>query len=157
MPTEAITAMRLHNLRPPPDDVLELWDSVSRGLGLRMFPSGRAIWCYRYRPQDGSGRKRIRLGDYPTVGLSEARKRADRLRGQISDGADPAAERKAKRNAPTLQQVIKRYLDEEVASKRKPSTLALYEHYLVNLVGSAPSRLEKGRSNHPVRRCRAAP
>jgi integrase len=30
--------------------------------------------------------------------------------------------------------VIKRYLDEEVASKRKPSTMALYEHYLVNLI-----------------------
>jgi integrase len=33
-----------------------------------------------------------------------------------------------------LEQVIKRYLDEEVASKRKPSTLTLYEHYLVNLI-----------------------
>jgi hypothetical protein len=83
MSTEAITAMRLHNLRPPSDGVLELWDSVSRGLGLRMFPSGRATWCYRYRPQDGSGRKRIRLGDYPTVGLSEARKRADRPRPDL--------------------------------------------------------------------------
>jgi hypothetical protein len=102
MPTVHLTAAMLRNQKPPSSGVLELWDTASRGLCFRIFESGKATWCYRYRPKDGSGRKRIGLGDYPTVGLSEARKRADRHRGNVSDGEDPAAELKAKRNAPTL-------------------------------------------------------
>ena len=76
----------------------------------------------------------MRIGEYPAVGLSEARKRADRHRGKIFDGADPAADIKAKRNAPTLQHVIDRYLNEEVALKRKPTTLALNDHYFNALI-----------------------
>jgi integrase len=134
MPAETLTAAKLLNLKPPSSGMIELQDAVSRGLSLRVFSSGKSVWTYRYRPQDGTGRKRVRIGEYPAVGLSEARKRADRHRGKIFEGADPAADLKAKRNAPTLQQVIDRYLNEEVSAKRKPSTLALNEHYLNNLI-----------------------
>jgi integrase len=76
----------------------------------------------------------VKLGDYPSVGLAEARRRADKYRGKVADGADPQGEVKAKRKAPTLSGLIKRYLDEAVAPHKKPGTLALYKSYLHNLI-----------------------
>ena len=134
MPAETLTAARLHHLRAPPDGVLELWDDRARGLCLRVFPSGRATWTFRYRPKSGGGRRRIGLGDFPSIGLAEARRRADRHRGAVSDGADPQAERRAQREAETLSALIERYLAEEIEPKKKPATLALYSHYLRKLV-----------------------
>jgi integrase len=132
---QRISAIKLQNLKPPATGVAELWDAICRGLCLRVFPSGKATWTYRYRPRDGGARRRVRLGEFPSIGLAEARKRADRERGDVADGADPQAERKLKRNAPTLAAVIERYLTEEVDGKKKPGTVVLYKNYLRNLLG----------------------
>jgi integrase len=127
----------LQNLKPPTTGIMELHDHQSRGLVLRVFPSGRAIWTLRYRPAGGKGQRRMRLGEYPAVGLSEVRRRVDRIRGKISDGQDPQGELHAEREKPTLATLIDRYL-EAVAEKKKPRTLELYTHYLRRLL---PARL----------------
>jgi hypothetical protein len=134
MTVETLTTVRLQHLKPPREGVFELWDTLSRGLCLRVFKSGRATWCLCYRPQRGGGRRRFGLGSFPTVGLAEARRRADRHRGKISDGADPQAERRAARNAPTLAEVIELYLA-EITPKKKLRTIELYSHYLRKLIG----------------------
>jgi integrase len=134
MPAAILSAARLQRLKPPPDGVLELWDDHTRGLCLRVFPSGKASWTYRYRPRDGGGRKRVGLGEYPSVGLSEARRRADRLRGEVSGGADPAAERRAQREAATVGHLADRYLAEEIEPARKPATARLYRRYFTGHV-----------------------
>ncbi|MGN6311724.1 MAG: tyrosine-type recombinase/integrase [Xanthobacteraceae bacterium] len=134
MAVEKLTAIRLQNLKPPAEGFVELWDELCRGLCLRVFASGKATWAFRYRPRDGGTRRRIRLGEYPSVGLSEARKRADRQRGQVADGADPQGDIKEKRKAPTLGQVIERYLTEYAEPLKKPRTVVLYKNYLRNLL-----------------------
>ena len=68
------------------------------------------------------------------MGLSEARRRADKHRGKVADGADPQAETRAKRTAPTLSRLIEKYLNEAVAPHKKPGTLALYKSYLRNMI-----------------------
>lgn len=77
------------------------------------------------------------LGEYPAVGLAEARKRAERYRGQVSDGKDPQAVLQAARRAATVSEIISRFLVEEVEPKKKPTTLTLYAHYLRNHVEPA--------------------
>src|SRR6266478_1242610 len=137
MAVQRISASKLQNLKPPAAGVAELWDETCRGLCLRVFPSSKATWTYRYRPRDGGSRRRVRLGEYPSIGLTEARKRADRERGDVANGADPQAERKLKRNAPTLADVIERYLTEAIEGKKKPGTVRLYKNYLRNLLGTS--------------------
>jgi len=134
MPSALLNAAALKNLEAPLDGVLELWDEMSRGLCLRVFCSGRKAWTFRYRPRDGGGRKRISLGEFPDIGLAEARKRADRLRGAVSGGEDPQAERQAQRKSLTLEALIDRYLQEEAMPKKKPATVALYRSYLKRLI-----------------------
>ena len=73
-----LTSARLTNLRPPAAGMVELRDELARGFSLRVFASGRASWTFRYRPKSGGARRRIGLGEYPLVGLAEARRRADR-------------------------------------------------------------------------------
>jgi integrase len=137
MPSEELTPARLQNLKPPASGVLELWDARARGLCLRVFASGRSTWTFRYRPKNGGARRRIGLGEYPVVGLAAARRRADRHRGAVSDGADPQGELRAQREAATFGALIDRYLAEEVQPKRKPRTAALYGYYLRSLVPAA--------------------
>jgi integrase len=132
MAVETLTAIRLQNLKPPAAGVLELRDSMERGLCLRVFPSGHATWTLCFRTRDGS-RRRLRLGSFPNLKLAEARRRAELERVRISGGADPQAERLAQRAAPTLGELCDRYLA-EIAPKKKPATIALYEHYLRKLV-----------------------
>ncbi len=135
MPVANLTAAKLQNLDLSSGKLLELWDTRAPGLCLRVLPSGRATWTVRYRPHSGDGYKRISLGHYPAVGLAEARQRAERCRVQVSDGKDPQAERKEKRNAATLNELIERYLEEEVAPKRKPRTYELYAWYFWKIIG----------------------
>lgn len=134
MAVEKLTAIRLQNLKSPSEGFIELWDEMCRGLCLRVFASGKATWTFRYRPQDGGARRRIKLGEYPSVGLSEARKRADRQRGKVADGDDPQGDINTKRKAPTLGEVIERYLAEYAEPMKKPRTVVLYKNYLRNLL-----------------------
>jgi integrase len=134
MPVEQLSAASLESLAVPETGVLELRDTVARGLSLRVFTTGRKVWTFRYRPKGGGTRRRISIGEYPSVKLAEARRRADRYRGEVSGGSDPQAALSARRGAPTLGELIERYLSEEVATKKKPRTVELYTHYLRGLV-----------------------
>lgn len=70
--------------------------SKARGLSVLVYPSGCKSFVARYLAGNGA-RRRLLLGDYPGLSLADARLKASALRGDIADGADPAAERAAAR------------------------------------------------------------
>lgn len=63
----------------------------SHGLCLEVKPSGGRAWRYRYRI-DGKA-SMLALGDYPEMGLAEARKARDVAREQVREGINPAHHR----------------------------------------------------------------
>ena len=63
------------------------------GLHLEVSPAGGKLWRLRYRY--GGREKMLALGKYPKVRGPEARKRAGTARHAISEGRDPAAEKKS--------------------------------------------------------------
>ena len=63
-------------------------------LRVRMTPNGVMSWSLNIRDAKGE-RRRFDVGR--GLGLAEARRKAEELRRQIRDGADPAAEKTAKR------------------------------------------------------------
>lgn len=85
------------------------WDAGCRGLGIRALASGRRSWIYQYRDEHGRTR-RLTLGDVSMVGLDDAREEARRKAASVAHGANPSAERKAKRTAGTLKALIDAYL-----------------------------------------------
>src|SRR5262245_44929686 len=62
------------------------------GLALRLSPDGSKRWGWRYRGLDGKQR-RLTLGDYPAMGLGEARAALAAAQEKLARGRDPADDR----------------------------------------------------------------
>ena len=80
-----------------PDKRKETADGKIAGLYFVRQPSGAASWAVRYRFEGKP--KKLTIGPYPAVDLATARKRAQEAIGDLAGGGDPAAEKKAAREA----------------------------------------------------------
>jgi integrase len=94
---------------PPGQTEKFFWDGDCRGLGIRALGSGRRSWIFQYRDQHGRTR-RIVLGDLSVVSLDDARQEARRKAASVARGANPSVERKAKRTAGTVLELVEAYL-----------------------------------------------
>jgi integrase len=92
----ALTDRAIRALKAPNGRV-ELGDVGCRGLSIRCTPAGLKTWTFAYKL--GGKMRRITLGEYPALGLTEARQKADERRKQRNDGTDPRAERDRERAA----------------------------------------------------------
>src|ERR1017187_2031488 len=72
------------------------WDDAPKGLGLRIYPSGRKAFVLLYR--NAHGVKRLpTIGDVTTWKLEAARKEARRLLVDVDGQEDPMADRRKHR------------------------------------------------------------
>jgi hypothetical protein len=67
------------------------------GLYLEISPAGGKLWRLKYR--FGGMEKRLALGKYPEISLSDARARRDEARKLLANGADPGEVKKAQKAA----------------------------------------------------------
>ena len=80
------------------------------GFGLRVTANGVKTWTVLYR--NASGRlRRLTLGKFPLVGLADAREMARKALASVVQGADPAGEKQARREAPTFAEVAREYVE----------------------------------------------
>lgn len=94
-------------LASPKDQVL--FDDTIPCFGVRVKPSGAKSWIIQYRNAHGQS-KRLTLGRCTVLTPDQARTQAKQKLGAISGGADPAAEKKALRNAITVSELCDEYL-----------------------------------------------
>lgn len=87
------------------------------GLYLRVFPSGKKAWVYRYQFEGRS--RRLTIGQWPGVGVAAARQEHAQALQQLQNGLDPgqlALEKKAKRKAaPTVKQLLLEFYEVELS------------------------------------------
>ena len=116
-----------------------VWDTLQRGFALSVQPTGHKAYKVVYSLH---GRVRwFHLGDVSAIGLSDARRLANRVMLQVAEGKDPQAERNAARSAPTFAQLATRYV-ETYARKHNRSWLqadALVRRHLLPRWGSLPA------------------
>jgi integrase len=74
----------------PTGRFVNVFDTKTRGLALRVGARTK-VWYFTYRNNGPS--QWLRLGEYPTLSLSDARARAERERGRLADGVDPVEEK----------------------------------------------------------------
>ena len=86
--------------KPPSAGRIDVWDEDYPGFGLRISASGRRTWILMYRM--GKTLRRFTLGQYPTLGLAEARSRARDALHEVDHGQDPARDKIAERQAETF-------------------------------------------------------
>lgn len=85
------TDRELAGLKPEPARY-ERAVTKARGLSVLVYPNGCKSFVVRYRAMNGR-RRRLLLGDYPGLGLADARLKAQGLRIDVVAGKDPAGER----------------------------------------------------------------
>jgi hypothetical protein len=95
---------------------MTLWDCKVTGFGVRGYASGAKSFFLNYR-LDGRERRHT-IGDYPPWSVEAARERAKELRKKIDKGEDPTGEKRERREAPTVQDLIDRYIEEHLPTKR---------------------------------------
>lgn len=87
------------------------------GLYLQVSPKGKKTWLHYYKV--GSKRKWIPLGEYPAVGLKEAREKNEEIALITKRGEDPA-EMEALNLTPTLREVFDEWYGKAVDRRGKP-------------------------------------
>ena len=92
-----------------------------------MFPTGVKTYVAQYRKDRRS--HRVVLGKHGRLTPDEARREAKALLGDVEKVANPAVERRTKREAPTLREVSQEFLEYTFA-KKKISTARGYESAL---------------------------
>ena len=111
----------------PRKSVFLIPDAQTRGLNIQVTPNGIRSWVLRFRVH---GRQKMHtLGRWPELTVDQARKMAMKQQAAISDGNDPAANRKAEREAETVAELVKRFKKEHI-STLKPNTQTQYERLL---------------------------
>jgi integrase len=127
------------------------WDNdpKAHGFGVRIFaptqqnPAGVRSFFINYRI-DGIERRHT-IGKYPTWSASAARSEAQELRKRIDKGEDPASAKRERREAPTVGDLIDRYINDHLPKKAAADIEARRndEIRMLNLIGDALDRRTK--------------
>lgn len=122
----------------------------SLGLFLLVQPSGGKLWRQKYR-MDGR-EKKLGIGTYPEVSLSEARRRRDEAREMIAAGKDPSREKQREKLrskesvGDTFALIAGEYCDKRKRDGQKgwaPATASRSE-YLLGLLSGSIGRMPIG-------------
>ncbi len=85
------------------------------GFGVQVRQNGRKTFTLDYSFE--ARRRRYFIGDHPGWTVAAARDEARRLRRAIDGGTDPLEQRDARWAAPTVADLVQRYLDEHVSKQ----------------------------------------
>ena len=112
-----LTELSVRKLKPKADAFV-VWDTLQRGLAIRVQPTGARAWKVIYSRH---GRPRwLHIGDVAAIGLADARTLAAEAMLAVARGKDPAAEKRAERGAGTFAELAERYV-EHYAKRRNKS------------------------------------
>ena len=101
-----------------------VWDRDLPGFGIRVYASGRKVWCVQTRGPAG-GPKRVALGPLVDMPPDEARGKAVEVIDRIKQGLDPVPPKPAPE--PTVADLAERYLEAHVKVNCRPKTVENWE------------------------------
>jgi integrase len=114
-----------------------LWDTELKRFGVRVQRGGAKSYILHYRAGTGRGAplRKLTIGRHGSPWTPEtARREARRLLGLVGTGADPAADKIARQEAPTVTELGERFLIEHAEAKRKSSTAVEYRRLLDKII-----------------------
>jgi integrase len=105
-----------------------LWDSQLKGFGCKVLPSGSRVYVAQYRTGGrGTATQRVTLGKHGALTPDQARKAAAAVLGRVAAGADPAAEKRARREAQKAPKTTVRAVAEEWLKRDQAENSSIYE------------------------------
>jgi integrase len=124
-----LTVRMLESIRPE-RGVRFHWDAEMPGFGLRVSCKNALdvptlAFVAQYRNADGRT-ARMTLGRWPQMRPEAARKRAQQVLAAAARGEDPATELSERRSAPTVADLLDRFMSEHVEKRLSVATRADY-------------------------------
>ena len=117
-----LTKRFVDSLRPEETDQV-VFDELVPGFGIRVMPSGVRSYLIQYRNAQRRSR-RLTIGKHGALTVDQARDRARKVLAAVRDGRDPAAEKFAFLKAPTVNELLDRYVAEHVDERNRINTAA---------------------------------
>jgi integrase len=114
---DRLTHEFVRDVPAPETGTATYWDNDPKvtGFGARVYAGGSKSFFLNYRI-DGRER-RYTIGSFPRWSVTAARERAKELRTLVDQGHDPAGQKRERREAPTVQDLINRYIEEHLPTK----------------------------------------
>ena len=121
MPKGKISSRTVGSFKGVPGKDMCLWDTEVKGFGLRVQPSGKRSFVYKFRTPDGRRRNR-KIGDPETL-TAEAARRV--VQGMVSDVALGKAviDDKSKQKPITVRKFCDHYLTDYARLHKKPKSV----------------------------------
>lgn len=121
MAKSALTDLAIKGLVPRKTGIYDAFDAKVPGFAVRVFPSGAKSFVLLYRQQ---GRlRRLTLGRYPVLSLSEARKLAQRALNGVAHGGDPQQTKiEERRGGFGFDATVERFIDTHCRRFNRPTT-----------------------------------
>jgi hypothetical protein len=111
---EHLTERSIKAMVPDIDRDVLVYDDEVTGFAICVYRSGKRAFVLRYRV---AGRSRhFTIGSWPDWSVTAAREDAKRLKREVDAGNDPLGKRIDHRNAPTMSDLIDRYLKEHAVN-----------------------------------------
>lgn len=100
----------------------QLFDQTVRGFGARALPSGRVSFFLKYVDRATGKQRLATLGQHGNITVEKARTLAEGMRGRISEGKDPALERKIEKlnrgRATTVSELLDDFMARHVQKRQ---------------------------------------
>jgi integrase len=142
-----ITKRFVESITADPEKILIFWDSELKGFGVVILPSQRRTYVVQYRNTDRI-KKRLKLGVHGQITAEQARELARLKLAEVTQGKDPAEEKRKIQDLATVKDLAKDYLERH-AQKKRPKSVYEDEKLLEKIILPA---LGKAKIIHVSRR-----
>ncbi len=115
-----LTKRYVEMLTPHTANTIRFWDSEIKGFGVVVLPSGRKTYMIQYRNAERT-EKRLKLGVHGNITAEQARTMAKQHLGNITQGQDPAEQKKINLHLPTINDLACDYVERHGKRKRARS------------------------------------
>ncbi|MEI8715649.1 tyrosine-type recombinase/integrase [Mesorhizobium sp. ISC11] len=117
MPRKNLTARFVESIKV--DIRTDFFDDVVRGLVLRVSPTGVKAWTVVFTRESDHAKQRVTLGKFPAISLEKARAKALATVTAVAEGKDPSADKRARREAMTVEDLGDLYIKKYAKLQKK--------------------------------------
>lgn len=138
MSTVKLTKSNVEAVDPGSKDII-LRDTEIKGFLCKITPKGRRAYMLYYRTKEGQERRPV-IGVHGAITAAKARAIAQDWKAIIAHGGDPSADKQAGREAPTMENLCRRYVAEYAQGHKKANSLRndvqMMARFIVPALGS---------------------
>ena len=115
-----------------------LWDTDITGFCLRIYPTGRKTYFFKYRNAYKEG-KFYKIGVHGNITTEQAREKAKALALKVNTGNDPSEAKASKDFHPTVADLAKQYLELHAENEKRPKSIwedkSMLKNYILKEFG----------------------